>query len=252
MSSALILTLLSLGSFTAWFISLLTGGGSPIILIPLVTLLLGAQSVAPVITIGGVLCNVQRSTMLWRHIDWALMRWQIPGILTGSVLGAYAFTRVQVEGLQIFIAIALLYMMVHSLLRDRINLPFFAIKTWHFLPLSFFNSLVSGLIGGTGPIMNPAYLNYGLQKEQMVATRAAVFTLTHLIKILAYAALGALSPDLIGYGLLMGLSALPANWLGTKVLEKMSPAQFQIAVVSFLGVSGMWMLWQQRALLLAH
>lgn len=247
MSSAVVLFWLGSVSFTAWFTSMLVGGGSPLILIPLVTFLLGAQSAAPVLTIGSVLGNLQRGVLLRQHIDWSLTLWQVPGVVVGAVLGAYAFTQVQAEGLQAFIAIALLYMVLHSLLRDRIALPTFTVKAWHFLPLGFINAVASGLIGSTGPILNPAYLSYGLEKEKMVATRAASLSLTHLVKILTYAALGLLSPTLVGYGLVIGGAALPANWLGRKVLEKMSAEQFQKAVISFVGFSGVWMLWQQRA-----
>lgn len=252
MSAALLIFLLTSVSFLAWFTSMLVGGGSPLVLIPLVTLLLGAQSVAPVLTIGSVLGNVQRGALLWSHIDWSLTLWQVPGVVVGSVLGAYAFTQVDAEGLQVFVAIALIYMVIHvlvkALLGDRLHLPCFSFKAWHFLPLGFCNAVLSGLVGSTGPILNPAYLNYGLEKERMVATRAASLTLTHIIKIGTYTALGVLSPDLVGYGLIIGCAALPANWLGRIVLEKMSAEQFQIAVLSFVGVSGVWMLWQQRAL----
>ncbi|MEO1620324.1 MAG: sulfite exporter TauE/SafE family protein, partial [Cyanobacteria bacterium J06632_3] len=148
--------------------------------------------------------------------------------------------------------IALIYMVLHSALRDRINLPTISYKAWYFLPLGFLNAIASGLIGSTGPLLNPAYLSYGLEKESMIATRAASLTLTHVVKIVAYVALGVLSPNLVGYGLIIGGAALPANWLGRKVLEKMSPAQFQKAVVGFVGLSGVWMLWQQRAFFLAH
>jgi uncharacterized protein len=248
MPTVSLLVILSLASFTAWFVSMLVGGGSPLILIPMVTLLLGAQSVAPVLTIGSVLGNIQRSTLLWQHIDWSLTLWQVPGVVLGSVLGAYAFTRVEAEGLQVFIAIALIYMVLHSLLKDRINLPSVQFRAWHFLPLGFLNAIASGLIGSTGPILNSAYLSYGLEKERLIATRSVSLSVTHIVKILAYAALGVFSPTLVGYGLIIGCAALPANWLGQKVLEKMSTAQFQMAVMGFTGISGVWMLWQQRAL----
>ncbi|MEM6450444.1 MAG: sulfite exporter TauE/SafE family protein [Cyanobacteria bacterium P01_D01_bin.105] len=257
MSSALLIFLLAAVSFLAWFVSMLVGGGSPLILIPLVTLLLGAQAVAPVLTIGSVLGNVQRGLLLWPHIDWSLTLWQVPGVVVGAVLGAYAFTQVEAQGLQVFVAITLIYMVMHVLVRALLSKsladgqsqrPFFSFKAWHFLPLGFCNAVLSGLVGSTGPILNPAYLNYGLEKEAMVATRAASLTLTHVIKILTYTVLGVLSPRLVGYGLLIGCAAFPANWLGRIVLEKMSAAQFQIAVLSFVGFSGVWMLWQQRAL----
>ncbi|NJM98548.1 MAG: sulfite exporter TauE/SafE family protein [Phormidesmis sp. RL_2_1] len=248
MFTASILFWLSSVSFVAWFLSLLVGGGSPMILIPLVTLLLGAQAVAPVLTVGSLLGNLQRGVLLRQHVDWSLTLWQMPGVLVGSVLGAYAFTLVKAEGLQVFIAMALLYMVVHTVLRDRINLPTVDFKRWYFLPLSLLNAVASGLIGSTGPLLNPAYLSYGLEKESMVATRAVSLSLTHGVKIVTYAALGVLSPKLIGYGLVIGCAALPANWLGRIVLEKMSAEQFHKAVIGFVGLSGVWMLWQQRAL----
>ena len=49
---------------------------------------------------------MQRVALLWEHIDWSVTRWQVPGVVLGSVLGAYAFTQVEAEGLQVFIAIA--------------------------------------------------------------------------------------------------------------------------------------------------
>mgnify|MGYP001794196845 CR=1 FL=1 len=256
MTDATILILLSSVSFMAWFVSMLVGCGCPLILIPLVTLLLGAPAVAPVLTIGSVLGNVQRITLLWKHIDWSITLWQVPGVVLGSVLGAYAFTQVDAEGLQVFVAIALIYMVLHALLKDRITafiehfakLPTFEFQAWHFLPLGFCNAVASGLVGSTGPLLNPAYLSYGLEKERMVATRSASLTLTHIIKIIAYTALGVLNSGLIGYGLVIGCAALPANWLGRKVLEKMSAAQFQTAVFGFIGISCIWMLWQQRAI----
>ena len=259
MPTELIFLLLGLASFIGWFISMIVGGGSPLILIPSATVLLGAQSVAPVLTIGSVLGNLQRSALLWQHIDWTITLWQLPGVTVGSVIGAYAFTQVEAQGLQIFIAIALIYMVIHAGLKNLVTglstkkeqgprLPSFTFRAWHFLPLGFCNAVLSGLIGSTGPILNPAYLSYGLAKERMVATRAISLTLTHIIKIATYTLLGVLSPTLIGYGLVIGLAALPANWLGRIVLEKMSAEQFQVAVLSFVGFSGVWMLWQQRAL----
>ena len=166
MTDASIFILLSSVSFAAWFVSMLVGGGSPLILIPLVTLLLGAQSVAPVLTIGSVLGNAQRGMLLWKHIDWSLTLWQVPGVVTGSLLGAYAFTQIETEGLQLFIAIALLYLVLHSFLSDRLNLPSFNFQAWHFLPLGFLNAVASGLIGSTGPILNPRVSELRIRKRE--------------------------------------------------------------------------------------
>lgn len=234
-------------SFVAWFFSMLAGGGSPLVLIPMVNGMLGPQAIAPVITVGMLVGNAQRSWFFWREIDWKLTRWYLPGATAGAILGAYTFSQIRLEWLQAVVALLLLGMVVNYLLNrgDRS----FTVKAWYFLPVSFLNAFGSAIIGSTGPVMNPLYLHYGLIKEQMVATKAFHKTVLHIVKLIAYLTLGTLNPTYLAYGLLIGLAAMPANWLGKQVLEKMSPQQFRHAVFVFVAFSGLWMLWEQRSLL---
>jgi uncharacterized protein len=240
--------ILGSASFVAWFISMLTGGGCPLILIPLVTVLLGAQSVAPIITTGMLLGNVQRSLLFWQQVDWPATRWYLPGALFGAVLGAYVFTQIQAGWLQLGLGIILLLMVLNYCV--RLPIAPIAIKPWHFLPFAFFNAIGSGILGSTGPILNPVYLNYGLVKESMVATKALHQISLHAVKLTAYAALGAYRSEYFVYGLCIGLAGIPANWLGKLVLARMSQDQFRHAVVALLAVSGVVMIWQQRTWLI--
>lgn len=237
---------LVLASFVAWFFSMLAGGGSPLVLIPLISLLLGSQAVAPVITVGLLIGNGQRSWLFWRDIDWPVTGWYAPGALCGGILGAYLLSRIHLEWLQPVIALGLVGIGINYWLSQQETT--FPVKGWYFLPVSFLNAVGSAIIGSTGPIMNPMYLNYGLDKERMVATKSFNKALLHLIKIVAYAALGELSLEYLGYGLVVGLGAIPANWLGKQVLARMSNQQFRQLAFTFVALSGMIMLWQQRRL----
>lgn len=246
-SLGMIVLSLAVASFVAWFLSMLAGGGSPFILIPLVSLLLGAQAVAPIITTGLLIGNAQRGLFFWSDIDWQVTRWYMPGAVVGAVIGCYGLTQVHAEGLQLLLGVALLLMVVNYLVGSQ-NAQF-TVKTWHFLPLAFLNAIGSGLIGSTGPVMNPVYLNYGLEKEAMIATKAMNKSALHLIKLLAYGALGSLNVEYLAYGLVIGLAAIPANWLGKQVLAQMSAQQFRQVVFTFVAISGVVMIWQQRTLL---
>lgn len=238
------LLILSLASFVAWFISMLAGGGSPLVLIPLVNFFFGAQAVAPVITTGMLIGNAQRTLFFWEDIDWQVVLWYLPGALVGSVLGAVTFTQIHLEWLQILIGILLLLIVLNALLNKRAAA--FQVKLWHFLPLALLNAFASGLIGSTGPIINPAYLNYGLVKERMIATKALNVVVMHVVKLATYALFGALTSSNLTYGLVIGLAAIPANWLGKLALQNVSPDQFKQLVLAFVGLSGLLMLWQQR------
>ena len=263
-----IILLIGSASFVAWFFSMLAGGGSPLVLIPLLSLLLGTQAVAPAITTGLLVGNTQRSLFFWPAIDWRVTAWYLPGCLSGAILGAYIFTQVQADWLQVLIGLALLGMVLNYVLEKLLqaiaekkaarserwiaypdtNLQ---IKAWYFLPASFANAVGSALIGSTGPIMNPMYFAYGLEKEAMIATKASNKALLHVIKLISYAELGVLEPNHIGYGLIIGLGALPANWIGKWVLEKITNDQFRQMVFAFVAVSGAMMIWEQRNWLLS-
>ncbi len=256
----MVLSLLAIASFGSWFLSMLAGAGSPLILIPLVTWLCGSAAVAPVLTIGMLLGNGQRVVMFWPRIDWQLTRWYLPGALSGAVLGAYLLSLIKLDWLQWVIAIALIAMAIRHWWVDRAEARAMGngeekttpwqCPSWAFLPCAFFNAIGSALIGSTGPILNPLYLNYGLVKEDMIATKAFHNSSLHIIKLAAYLYFGSINQEHVGYGLVIGAAAIPGNWLGQEVLKRMSPDQFKQAAFAFVAFSGVVMLWRQTALVM--
>lgn len=240
---------LGVASFVAWFLSMLAGGGSPFVLIPLISLFLGTQAIAPVLTTGLLVGNAQRAVFFWSSVNWTVTWWYLPGAIAGAVGGAYAFTRIHAEWIQLIVAIALLWMVVDAWMSRKAPDPSStSIRPWHFGVYGFFYAFGSGLIGSMGPVMNPVYLNYGLEKEQMIATKSANVLVVHIAKMIAYLTFGAFTPTFFAYGLLIGLAAMPANWLGRRVLERMSSAQFRQVVLTFVAMSGAFMLWEQRGI----
>jgi uncharacterized protein len=266
MSEFMPIVYLSVVSFFAWIVSTLAGGGSPFILIPLVNLLMGAAAVPPVITIGMFFGNAHRVLLFWRDIDWVLTAWYAPGAIAGAILGAYTFTKIHLDWLQIVIAIFLIVSAVlfelekspettvsdlepSALIPEEVK-PKFQLKAWHIMPAGFVKAYVSGLVGTTGPVLNPFYLRYGLVKEKMIATKATHMTIIHLVKIVTYGLLAAISKEQIIAGLAIGLAAIPANLIGKALLKQMSQSQFRQIVLAFMAIGGAWMIWQQRSLFL--
>jgi uncharacterized membrane protein YfcA len=296
---------LSVVSFFAWIVSTLAGGGSPFVLIPLVNLLMGSASVPPVITIGMFFGNAHRVLLFWRDIDWVLTAWYAPGAITGAILGAYSFTQIHLDWLQIVIAIFLIVSAflfelekspekvvedkhLHNLqlvnkyddleeLEELIELnqlselselseleqselipeeipqsskSGFQLQAWHIMPAGFLKAYVSGLVGTTGPVLNPFYFRYGLVKEKMVATKATHMTIIHVFKLITYVVLSAVSKEQLIAGLAIGLAAIPANLVGKALLKRMSPHQFRQIVLAFMAIGGSWMLWGQRDIFL--
>ena len=73
-----------------------------------------------------------------------------------------------------------------------------------FVPVSFVSGLTSAIVGAGGLLANPFYLDYGLTKERMLATRAVNSLVIQLVKIAAYLAFGVLNWDLVRHGALRG------------------------------------------------
>lgn len=238
---------LSVASCIAWFISTLAGGGSPIILVPLVAFLFPAPAIAPVITTAMLMGNSQRLCWFWDEIDWQVTHWYWSGAVPGAILGAYIFTQINLEWLQLAIGSFLLLCVISS--RFGTVERTFQVPAWYFLPGGFFQAFISGLIGSSGPMLNPFYLNYGLLKKQMIATKSLNVVGIHLIKIATYLACGAFKLEDLGYGVLLGLAAIPGNWIGQYVISKMNEKTFRQIVVVLMAMSGLLMMWQQRQLI---
>ncbi len=236
--------LLMLSSFIAWFISSLAGGGSPFIIIPMVNFLLEPQAIPPVVTTGMLLGNFQRTWQYWQDIDWQLTWWYLPGAVSGAILGSFVFTQTKLQWLQVLLGLFLVSSVFSFGFGKKAQS--FKVQGCFFLPAGFVYAFLSGLIGSIGPVLNPFYLNYGLVKEKMIATKSAHVLVVHIAKMVTYAALGALTMPYLGYGLVIGIAAVPGNWLGQMALQKISEEQFRQFVIALVTISGCLILWDQR------
>ncbi|MFC4873247.1 sulfite exporter TauE/SafE family protein [Negadavirga shengliensis] len=236
------LILVLLGAFVVFILSTLSGGGASLLLMPLVAVVVGVRSVAPVMTISIGLGSISKVILFWKHIDWNLFKWLFPSTVIGSILGANMFAILSTEYLQLLIGLLLISTVFQF---NKKETPAkFKIKAWHFAPMGLVVSFLSGLIGGVGPLMNSAYLGYGISKESLLGTRSANAILLHLTKIVSYAYLGFVNGEVIQYGLMIGLSSLLAVYAGKIVLAKMSTIIFRKIVVASMVLSGGLMLWK--------
>ncbi|HEY9618508.1 MAG TPA: sulfite exporter TauE/SafE family protein [Microcoleaceae cyanobacterium] len=236
--------LLALASFIAWFISSLAGGGSPYIIMPAVNWLLDAQAIPPIVTIGMLLGNLQRTCVYWEEVDWQLTGWYFPGAIVGAVLGSFVFTQTKLQWIQVLLGVFLVGSAIGFWYKPK--QPYLQVKGWFFLPAGFVYAFLSGLLGSIGPILNPFYLNYGLVKENMIGTKSTHVLVVHMAKLITYMLLGVMTTSYLWFGLVIGLAAIPANWLGQMALKRMSEQQFRQFVLAWVTISGVFILWDQR------
>ena len=235
--------------FVSWAISTLAAGGGSVLIVALIATILSGQPIAPVVTMASLLASPARMILLWRFIDWRVVRWYLPGATAGAVLGGWVFSRIGVRWVQIVLALFLISTAWQYRLGERTRS--FEMRLPWFLPVSFVSGLTSAVVGASGLLANPFYLNYGLMKEAMLATRAVNSIAIQLVKIAAYVAFGALHWRLARHGLVAGAGAVTAIWLANPWLRYLSSFRFRQLAVFVMLLGGLLILWQQRVMLLA-
>lgn len=234
---------LFVAGFVAWAISTLAAGGGSMLLVAATSSLLGGHAVAPIVTVASLMAGPARMALFWKHIDWRLVGWYLPGAVAGASLGGWIFTRLSGELVQVAIGIFLVSTAWQFRLGERPRS--FRMRLRWFPAVSFASGLTSAIVGASGVLTNPFYLNYGMLKERMVATRAVNSLVIQLAKIATYAAFGALSADLATHGVVAGAGAVLAIWVTRPWLHRLRARRFRQFAVAAMVASGVLLLWQR-------
>lgn len=235
--------LVFLAGLLAYVIATLSGGGGSLLLIPVINFFIGGKATAPVVNLANLIGEPVRIILFWKDIQWRIVKFYLPSAIAGTVLGAWVFSNIKLEWLQIVVGLFLVSTIFQYQFGKKERS--FQMKLAWFIPIGFFVELCSTLIGATGPVLNPFYLNYGLEKEKMIATKTINSFLIGLVQISSYTVLGSLKGNLWLYGIIIGLGASVGNWLGKKFLKKISSNVFRKLVIAVMVLSGIIMIVRQ-------
>lgn len=244
-----IVLVLFVAAFLAWIVSTVAGGGGGMLMIPVIAWIVNPKAAAPAIALGTLISSPVRVWLFWRHIDWTIVRWYLPGAIAGAVLGGYVFANISPQWVKVLAGVFLLSTLLQYRFGRRKRS--FAMRAWMFLPLGFVVAAISGMIGEAGPVLNPFFLNYGTEKEAMIGTKSVNSFFMQLAKLGSYTAFGAMATEFWIYGVAIGVAATAASWVGKKLLGRMEGKRFRRIVVGVMAITGAMMLWQERGAIAA-
>lgn len=238
-----IIILLFILGIAAFILSTVSGGGGSLVLIPVLNWMLGVTNTAPVLNLGTFLGRPARLFIFWKHIKWKVCLYYAPAAIIGAWLGSWLFSNFKVEWLQVLVGIFL----ISTVWQYRFGKKekSFTMRLWYFIPLGLIVSVLGTIIGALGPVLNPFYLNLGLDKEDLIATKTANSFLMGLSQIGSYAFFGLLHNELWVYGLALGLGATIGNIIGKKFLSKMKSSTFRKLVIALMVISGVLLIYGQ-------
>jgi len=132
--------------------------------------------------------NVTRTTVFKDHISWNILKRFFNGIVPGLVLAAiiiYAImqyyevssaSQIKIDFLKPLIGVYIIWFLyIRKKGKPVSDRAFFA--------LGGLSGLVTVFIGAAGPLIAPFFINKGLKKESIIATKAACQAIGHIGKI---------------------------------------------------------------------
>lgn len=234
---------------TAWCAMALAGGyavrsaagfGGGVIAAPLLTFVLPLSTVAPLITILGLLVSTRQAVMDWSLIDWKRFRIFIPGSIVGVGLGVFAFKAADPAALARWLGAYVLLYALYSMLGERLIGRRLAMPRWVAHPVAVIGALVATLFGG---LAGPIYVTYldaqQLSKSVFRVTVSTTLLVLGLMRSAAYLATGVfrLQDFVLIAGALVPVAI--GTLIGDRLHDRMNPASFRRAIGVLLVASGL-------------
>ncbi len=225
----------------AFILSTISGGGGALVLVPILNWLIGVSNTAPVLNLGSFLGRPARLIIFWKHIQWRVFLYYAPAAIVGAVMSSWLFSSFRIWWLQVVVGLFL----ISTIWQFRFGKKekSFHVSLWYFAPIGLLVSVLSTIIGALGPVLNPFYLNYGLEKEQLIATKTANSFLMGISQISSYAFFGLLHNQLWVYGIALGMGATIGNIVGKRFLFTMKRTTFRKWLIALMVVSGVLLIY---------
>jgi len=211
------------------------GMGGGVVLVAVMAAMLEPALVVPLHGIIQLVSNSTRSWALWRRVDWGLFLLYTPTLLIGAALGARLYVE---NGLPWFRPVVGGFVLTF-LIWDRFRPRRLEMPRWVFLPAGLLGGVITMLVGASGPYLAAFFLRDDLDRKRIVATKAAIQTVAHLVKIPAFLAIGFDYRAHLGLLLPLVACAVLGTLLGTRILKWMPETSFQIAFRVLLALLGL-------------
>ncbi len=238
--SILVYILVFIAGTLAYIVSTLSGGGGALILVPIARYYLGTGAVAPVLNLANSIGQPFRVWIFWKSIQWHITARYVPAGILGVLLGGWLFSHLRLELIEVLLGIFL----VSTIFQYRFGKKerSFRMPIKWFIPLGFLIGLISTMVGAVGPVLNPFYLNHGIEKQELIATKTVNSFILGFMQIGTYVTLGSLRGELWVYGIVLGVGAAIGNLIGKKLLNRISSRLFRVLVIAVMVISGVVMI----------
>ena len=213
---------LGIVTFFTSTIAAIVGLGGGMMLITILPSFLPINALIPVHGLTQMTSNLSRAVFGYKDVQYEV----IPKFLLGSFLGIGIFASIlnfiSLEYVPLFIGVYILLSLWSEKFNERIK------RYESYFLAGFFQTGLSIIVGATGPLSMTLLLKDYKNKDEVVATSAALMSLSHILKVFVFMYFGFVFFDYIGIIIAMVIGAIAGSWVGTKLRNIIDGKKFTI------------------------
>lgn len=224
---------LGIVTFLTSTIAGIVGIGGGMMLIAILPSFLPLNALIPVHGLTQMTSNFSRAVFGYKDVQYEI----IPKFLIGSLFGIGIFATIinllSLEYVPLFIGTYILLSLWSVNFNEKMK------KFENYYVIGFFQTGLSIIVGATGPLTMTLLLKDYEDKDKVVATSAALMSITHILKVFVFIYFGFVFFDYIQIIIAMIIGAVLGSWAGIKLRNKIDGKKFTIILkilLSFLAV----------------
>ena len=223
--------------FTLFFISLATstiagivGIGGGMMLIAILPSFLPLNALIPVHGLTQMSSNVSRAFFGYKDVQYEV----IPKFLVGSFFGIALFASIlsfiSLEYVPLFIGVYILLSLWSEKFNEKIK------RYESYFLAGFFQTGLSIVVGATGPLTMTLLLKDYKDKDKVVATGAALMSISHILKVFVFIYFGFVFFDYLSIIIALIFGAVLGSFLGTKMRHLVKGEKFTLILKVLLSL----------------
>jgi uncharacterized membrane protein YfcA len=214
-------------------ISSLTGMAGGVVLLSLMTLVLPVKLIIPIHGLVQLFSNALRVYYLKKSVQLNFIKFYIIGLPLGAMLSVFFLRNVLNET---WLLVMLAILISYSIFKPK-KLPSLKIKNTSWSLVGLITGMLAILVGSVGPFLAAFYVRDDMDKEEIVATKATMQFLAHIIKIPSFIFIGFNYFEHITLTTIMVIGALIGTKMGVIALKKIDNKSFHYLFKIFLFIA---------------
>jgi uncharacterized protein len=225
--------------FTGYVAFGISGFGATILIVPVLAQLLPIKFIVPMLVLLDLVASIlMRANKATQARDLGEIRWMLPFMLTGMLLGAYLLKIASERWLMLALGVFVAGYALITLLRSGGGASP-TIARWWGAPIALLGGIGSALFGTGGPVY-AIYVSRRLHDAGVMrATMSTLISISVVVRIVAFALTGLLLKIELGLAALALLGFMAGGLLlGLRLHSRMKPQDVRHVVHVLLVVSG--------------